>query len=80
MLRHTRPTTVVSHAPRFSIASALGAAQPQPRLLEGVVGLAQRTQHPVRDRPQAGAVLVEALGQPFLLAHVTFLRGVGSQR
>jgi hypothetical protein len=47
----------------------LGMAQPQPGVLDGVVGLGQRTQHPVGHRPQPGAVLLEALGQPLGLVH-----------
>ena len=40
----------------------VGAAQAQPRLLHGVVGLAQRAEHPVGDRAQVRAVLLELLG------------------
>ena len=29
----------------------VGTAQPQPRLLNGVVGLGHRPEHPLRDRP-----------------------------
>ena len=47
----------------------VGAAEPQPGLLHGVVGLGHRAQHPVGDRPQARPVLLEPLGQPVLLAH-----------
>ena len=39
MLRQTRATTVVSQPPRFSIVARVGAAEPQPGLLHGVVGL-----------------------------------------
>ena len=57
----------------------VGAAEPQPGLLDGVVGLAQRAEHPVGDRPQVGAVLVESLGQPGRSRpSVTFLRRVVS--
>ena len=41
----------------------VGPAQPQPRLLQRVVGLAQRAEHPVADRAQVAAVLLEALGE-----------------
>jgi hypothetical protein len=41
----------------------VGAVEPQPGLLEGVVGLARRTEHPVSDRPQPRPLLLEPLGQ-----------------
>src|SRR6266542_3491316 len=47
----------------------LGLAQPQPGVLDGVVGLGQRTEHPIGHRPQPGAVLLEAFGQPLGLVH-----------
>ena len=51
------------------------AAQPDPRLLDGVVGLGQRAEHPVGDAPQVRAVRLEALGEPVLVVHVViFLR------
>src|SRR5690606_7164636 len=54
---------------------AAGAAEPQPRLLHGVVGLGERPQHPVRDRLQLRAVLFEPLGQKVALVHpVPFVR------
>ena len=40
----------------------VGAAEAQPRLLDGVVGLAQRAEHPVGDRAQVRPVLLELLG------------------
>ena len=60
MFSDTRATTVVSQPPRFSIALGVGAAEPQPRLLHGVVRLAQRAEHAVGDRPQAGSLLLES--------------------
>ena len=45
----------------------VGAAEPQPGLLHGVVGLAERAEHPVGDRPQVAAVLLEALGELVLV-------------
>ena len=53
MFRHTRPTTVVSQPPRFSISRGVGAAQPQPGLLHRVVGLARPSRASGR-RPPAG--------------------------
>jgi len=51
------------------------SARPEPRLLHGVVRLAQRAEHPERHRPQVGPVLLEPLRQPLVLAHpVTLLR------
>ena len=55
MFRHTRATTVVSQPPRFSTAVGVGAAQAQPGLLDGVVGLAHRAEHPVRHRRAAAS-------------------------
>ena len=45
------------------------ATQPQPGLLNGVVGFAQRAEHPIRDRAQMGPLLLEAFAQPFPLVH-----------
>ena len=54
MFRHTRATTVVSQPPRFSTLAGVGAAEPQPGVLDGVVGLADRAEHPVGHRAQVG--------------------------
>jgi hypothetical protein len=54
--------------------AGVGTAHPEPRVLDRVVRLAERPEHPVGHGPQAMAVLLEALGQPFLIGHVTFLR------
>ena len=79
MFSETRATTVVSQPPRFSICARVGAAQPQPGFLDGVVRLAQRAEHPVGHRPQAGSVLLESFRQPVALSpSVTFLRRIGS--
>ena len=51
----------------------IGAGGPQPGVLDRVVGLGQRTEHPVGDGAQPGAVFLETLGQPLLIGHVTFL-------
>ena len=42
----------------------LQPAEPEPGLLDGVVGVAQRAQHSVRHRTQLPAVSLEPLGQP----------------
>ena len=55
MFRHTRATTVVSQPPRFSTSSASGAAEPQPGLLHGVVGLARASRASGRPPPAGGA-------------------------
>ena len=47
----------------------VGAAEPQPRLLDGVVGLARRAEHPVGHRAQVGPVLLESLRQPVVRVH-----------
>ena len=41
----------------------VGPLQPQPRLLHGVVGLAERAEDPVGDRAQPGPLAVELVGQ-----------------
>jgi hypothetical protein len=50
----------------------VGTGEPQPGVLHGVVGLAERAERPVGDRAQARPVLLELVGEPFLLIHVTF--------
>ena len=52
----------------------IGAAEPYPGILHGVVGLAERPEHPVGHRAQMRPLLLELLGKPFLLIHVTSLR------
>ena len=47
----------------------VGAAEPQPGVLDRVVSLAERPEHPVGHRTQPGSVLLEALGQPLLIIH-----------
>ena len=79
MFSDTRATTVVSHADEVLDLAGFGAAEPQPGLLHGVVGLADRAQHPVGDRPQAAPVLLEPLCKPVLFVHpVTSSLGAGS--
>ena len=50
-------------------AAGVGAAEPQPGFLHGVVRLAQRAEHPVGHRPQVGAVGLEPLRQPVVFVH-----------
>ena len=45
------------------------SAEPQPALLDRVVGLAQRAEHLVGHRSQVGAVLLELLRQEVVLVH-----------
>jgi hypothetical protein len=57
--------------PGFEIVDlvGVGAAEPDPRLLDGVVGLAGGAQHPVGDGSQPGPVLLESFCQPVALIH-----------
>jgi hypothetical protein len=48
----------------------VGAAEPQPRLLDGVFRLADRTEHPVGDGLKVAAVALELHCAPALLVHV----------
>jgi len=64
MLSETRATTVVSHAWRFSTWLVSAPLKAQPGVLDGVVRVAERAQHPVGDGPQVGTVLFEPLVQP----------------
>jgi len=50
-----QPAAEVAHR------AGVGAAEPQPRLLDGVVGLVARPQHPQRDRPEVLPMGLEAL-------------------
>jgi hypothetical protein len=49
----------------------VGPAQPQPGMLNSVVRVSQRAEHSIRHRPQPGSVLLEALGQPLVLVHLS---------
>jgi hypothetical protein len=48
-----QPATQVAHL------ADVGAVHPQPRLLHGVLGLGQRAQHSIGDRPQVCAMFFE---------------------
>jgi hypothetical protein len=56
--------------------AGVGAAEPEPGFLNGILGFAQRAEDPDRRRPQAGSVLLESVGQPASRDRpsVTFLR------
>ena len=75
--RLARPQHVEAHArddrgqPSAKVVDArgIGAAEPQPRFLNGVVHLAQRAEHPVSHGAQVGSVLFESLGQIIAFVH-----------
>jgi hypothetical protein len=75
--RCTRPQHVETHArddrgqPSAKVIDvrAVGAAEPQPRFLNGVVHLAHRAEHPVSYGAQVGSVLFESLGQIVAVGH-----------
>ncbi len=50
----------------------VGVAEPQPGVLDGVVSLAERAEHPVGHRAQVRSVLLELVSEPLLLIDVTF--------
>jgi hypothetical protein len=58
--------------PSAEVADLLrvGPAQLEPGLLNSVVRVSHRAEHPIRHRPQSGSVLLEALGQPLVLVHL----------
>ena len=58
----------------------VGAAEADPRLLDRVVGLGRRAEHPVGDRPQVRPVGLEPLGQKFLVVHRSHSSVVFRQR
>jgi len=70
--RHTSDNRRQPGAKVFDLAR-IRTAEPQPGVLDGVVSLVQRPEHPVGNRPQARPVIFELPGEPFLLIHVTFL-------
>ncbi len=52
-------------------SARIGAAEANPRFLDGVVRIGQGAEHAVGDTTQVGAVCLEALGQPGVLIHVS---------
>jgi len=73
MSRHTLPTTVVNHPPRFSTPLVSERLRRRPGFLDGVVRFADRAEHPVGHRPQVASVLLESLCQPILFVHRSHL-------
>jgi hypothetical protein len=75
--RTARPQRIQADAPddgrkpavQILDCAGLGAAQPKPRLLHGVLGLAHRAEHPVRDPPQVWSRRFELVHQPLSLVH-----------
>jgi hypothetical protein len=57
--------------PRLHVVHGPGilVADPQPCLLESIVGFAHRTEHSVGDRAKMRSVLLEPFGQPRALVH-----------
>ena len=49
--------------------ACFGAVEAEPALLHGVLGFAQRAEHPVGDCPQVGAVLLELSRLPVCVLH-----------
>ena len=66
-----RRAVVSSSANTREVLDVTGPGPPeaQPGVLDGVVGLGQRAEHPVGHRPQVGPVLLESVGQPLALVH-----------
>ena len=60
-----------SRKPAAEVIDAVraGAAQAQPGFLDGVVGIAQRAEHPVGHTAQMSAVFLEPLRQKVVLVH-----------
>jgi hypothetical protein len=73
MFKATRATNRRQPSAKVLDLARVGAAEPQPRVLDGVVGLAERAEHPVGDRAEVRSVLLELPREPLLLIHVTFL-------
>ena len=55
-------------------SARVGAVEPQPGFMDGVVRLAQRAEHPVGHRPQVGALGLESLRQHFPIVNGHSLR------
>ena len=56
-------------AAEIADVAGVGAAEPQPGFLHGVLGFAARAKHAVGDRPQAAAVGLELPGQRVFFVH-----------
>ena len=55
-----------------------GPVDPLPGILDGVVGLGERAQHPISHGPQMGPVFLEAAGEPFAVVHDTSYGSLGA--
>jgi hypothetical protein len=69
VFRHTRATIVVSHPRGLSMPRPVGFADSEPGVLDRVVGLAQRAEHPIGDGSQVGALLLETFRHEVVLVH-----------
>lgn len=47
----------------------VGSREPYPCFLDGVVGVADRAEHPVAHGPESGPMLLESAGQIFVVVH-----------
>ena len=55
--------------PHVLYSRGILVANPQPCLLQGILGFADRPEHPVGDCAEMRSVLLEPLGQPLALVH-----------
>jgi hypothetical protein len=55
--------------PQVLDAAGVGAAEPKPGFLHGVIGFVQRAEHPVGHRPEVIPIGLEPLRQPVALVH-----------
>jgi hypothetical protein len=58
--------------PHILNVSGIGAAQPQPGLLDGIIRFGQRAKHPVRHAAQVTSILFESLRKPVLFVHTRY--------
>ena len=78
MSRHTRADDRRQPAAEVLDGAGVGAAQPDPGFLHGVVRLGAGTEHPVRHPLQMAPVRLELLGQPTVIVHSSHIL-VGSR-
>jgi hypothetical protein len=65
MSRQIRALTVVSHPPNVLDTAIFAAAEPQPRFLNCVFRVIERTKHPIGDTAQVRPILLKSLSKPF---------------
>src|SRR6516165_3334732 len=65
-----------SAMPEILDAFGIGALQPEPGFLDGVIGLIQRAEHVVGHTPQVPSIFLESFRQPFLLRQLSSCRAV----